>query len=149
MPAIDLIDDTEPALPAARHFATRFLEWTRQWWNPAPDRELVARVAQTAARHAALRHWLLVIASEPPRLRRALLTRAAEELRTLPADTEAADALEHFADTDLLHAVTETLLRQHGLEPLAPAHRIGRAARVRLAELSSLLQAQDSGYLCA
>jgi hypothetical protein len=96
------------------------------------------------AHQPTLRRWLIASASEPPRVRRALLVRAAQELRASALHREAADALEDLTDARLLQAVTKALFLQSGLELPAPVKRTGRIARVRLAELAERFHVLDT-----
>jgi len=111
-------------------------------WRPRLDPKRVTFVAGIVASQPALRQWLLVIASETARVRRALLARGVQEMRTTLRSPDVADVMEQLADDSLLHAVTETLFRQSGMEP--PAQRTGPIARVRLAELGERLQQRES-----
>jgi hypothetical protein len=111
------------------------------------DPQQIADLAETVANQPRLRTWLLTIASEAPRVRRALLARGAKELRAI-GHLDAADALEQMSDAAVLHAVTEALLRHSELEPLQPRQRTGRSARTRLGELNRRLEA-GSQTACA
>jgi hypothetical protein len=122
--------------------AARLLQPLSLLWRPRPNPERVAFLAGIVANQPAVRHWLLVIAGEPARVRRALLARGVQEMRVNLCSPEVAEVMEQLADEPLLHAVTESLFRQSGMEP--PTQRTGRAARVRLAELGEHLQQREA-----
>jgi hypothetical protein len=117
--------------------------------RPAPDARRVAVLAEIIAAERSLWTWLLVIASEPPRVRRALLARGAQELRVTLQNPVASDAIAQLADAPLLHAVITVLFRRHSLPPLTAEQRTGRHARVRLAQLGEHLLADRSASLAA
>jgi hypothetical protein len=123
-------------------FAARVFQPLAILWRPRLDPERVTFVAGVVASQPALRQWLLVIASESARVRRALLARGVQEMRTTLGSPEVAEVMEQLADESLLHAVTVTLFRQSGMEP--PTQRTGPLARVRLAELGERLQQRES-----
>jgi hypothetical protein len=100
------------AQPRVCRIATRLLERLTSWRRPAIDARQVELLAETVAAQPALRQWLLVVASESPRVRRALLARAAQAMRVDVGNLEASQVLEQLADTRLMRAVTEYLLQQ-------------------------------------
>jgi hypothetical protein len=110
-----------------------------------PDPARVAFVTSVVSSEPVLRQWLLIIASEPARVRHALLARATQEMRVTLCSPEVAEVMEQLADEPLLRAVTKSLFRRSGMEP--PAQETGRAARVRLTELSERLQKQESSFV--
>lgn len=107
-----------------------------------PNPERVALVASVVACQPALRQWLIIIASEPARVRRALLARAVQEMRATLGNPEVAEIMEQLADEPLLRAVTESLFRRSGMQP--PSQQTGPVARVRLTELGERLQQHES-----
>ena len=130
--------DVRPSL------ATRMAGWIIQplsiFRRSMPDRERVQELSDRVMHNSTLREWLLVIAGEAPRVRRALLARAACEFRTGFEDHGTASALEALVDEELLDAVVAELFQRTGLEPLEGSERTGRTARLRLAALGEQLQ---------
>jgi hypothetical protein len=129
--------------------ATRLLERLTSWRRPAIDARQVELLAETVAAQPALRQWLLVVASESPRVRRALLARAAQAMRVDVGNLEASQVLEQLADTRLMRAVTEYLLQQAGLQPLGRAKPKRPEARVRLDSLNDRLQCRQQQLISA
>lgn len=128
---------------ATRRLTACLLQPSTLFRRSSPNAGDVTRLVQTAMRYPFVRQWLLVIASESPRVRRALLARAAHELQSQPGSRHTAAALQQLADPTLLKAVTDTLFRQAGLEPLSRAHSTASRARVRLTELAERLEARE------
>src|SRR5687768_10334413 len=58
--------------------AARLLQPLSLLWRPRLDPERVTLIARIVASEPALRQWLLVIAGEEPRVRRALLARGVQ-----------------------------------------------------------------------
>lgn len=114
-------------------------------WRGRLDPERVALVTDVVSSQPALCQWLLIMASEPPRVRRALLGRAVREMRVTLSNPDVAEMMEELGDERLLRAVTESLFLQSGMEP--PARQTGRDARVRLAELGERLQQPESSLV--
>jgi hypothetical protein len=129
--------------------AARVLEKLTPWRRPAIDPLHVEHLGETIAAQPALRQWLLVIASESPRVRRALLARANQAMRSDIGSPEASEVLQQLADARLLDAVTEYLLFQAELQPVEGAKRTGRGARVRFDTLGHRLKAREQQQLAA
>ena len=141
-----LLSDAQPSQAGV---LARLVKSLTSWGRPALDPNRVEHLSETIAAQPALRQWLLVIASETPRVRRALLARAAQAMRSDVGNVEASEVLEQLADARLMRAVTEYLLQKTGLQPLTPTKPTGSGARVRLNELADRLQARPQRRLAA